>query len=98
MCLIYFTVRPAMILAVVWSCDYKVCQVITLLSYVSNHKVQLGVVVYLAMWLIIQLTGYVTSTSSMANPDPEVGLAEGYTMRHMTVPLDLICTLGFASD
>jgi len=26
-----------------------------LLSYVSNHKVQLGVVVYLAMWLIIQL-------------------------------------------
>jgi len=68
--------------------------VITLLSYVSNHKVQLGVVVYLALWLIIQLTGYVTSTSSMANPDPEVGLAEG----HLTVPLDLTCALGFASD
>lgn len=73
------------------------CQVITLLSYVSN-KVQLGVVFYLAMWLIIQLTSYVTSTSSMANPDPEVGLAEGYTMRHFTVPLDLTCASGFATD
>lgn len=69
------------------------CQVITLLSYVSDHKVQLGVV-YLAMWLIIQLTGYVTSTSSMAN---QVGLAEGYTMRHFTVPLDLTCASGFAT-
>jgi hypothetical protein len=75
-----------------------VCQVITLLSYVSDHKVQLGVVVSLAMWLIIQPTGYVTSTSSMANRDPEVGLAEGYTMRHFTVPLDLTRASGFASD
>jgi len=47
-----------MILTVVQLRNYKVCQVITLLSYVSNHKVQLGVVVYLAMWLIIQLVTF----------------------------------------
>jgi hypothetical protein len=34
-----------MVLAVIWLRNYKLCQVITLLSYVSNHKVQLGVVV-----------------------------------------------------
>lgn len=71
---------------------------ITLLSCVSNHKVHLGIVVYLAIWLIIQLTGYVTSTSSVANPDPEVGLAEGYTMRHFAFPLDLTCASGFTTD
>jgi putative hemolysin len=74
------------------------CQVITSLSYVSNHKVQVGVVVYLAVWLITQLTGYVTSTSSMANPDSEVCLAEGYTMWHFTVRLDVTCASGFATD
>jgi hypothetical protein len=73
-------------------------QVITSLSYVSNHKVQVGVVVYLAVWLIIQLTVYVTSTSSMANPASEVSLAEGYTMRHFTVRLDVTCASGFATD
>jgi hypothetical protein len=74
------------------------CQVITSLSYVSNHKVQVGVVVYLAVWLIIQLTGYVTSNNSTVNPDSEVGLAEGYTMWHFTVRLDVTCASGFATD